>query len=430
MNTENPQAEILFNQPVKLSANLELVDFHIKTKEASHLLILNDRHFHLNTSSFNLIKVIEKNQTLEEIASEYSKIEKKEYTINEIIVAINTVLARNGIVETIEPVEFKSKIHSLFLKTTLVSSKALQPITKRLQYFFRPYIAWSSIVSIMIANYFVWFHYFSSSTLTELINSPKTLIISLLLFSVSSIFHELGHVSACRYFGAKHGDIGWAIYLRFPVLYSQITDVWRLKGWQRAIIDTGGLYFQFIFNILLFVFFLFTKERIFIYAFQLICIQSIFTLNPFLKFDGYWIATDLLGVPNLRKRSFELFEYIFAKYFIKTKEIQTPYFLLMQKRYMYAFIIYALVSNLFLIYFSISMFYVIPHMLLAFPLEFKSAYNLFIQYISSHQYLDSCSTLFKILVKSFFLSISIYFAFKILVLIYHSLKKYISIAKK
>lgn len=35
----------------------------------------------------------------------------------------------------------------------------------------------------------------------------------------------------------------------------------------------------------------------------------VMTLNPFFKFDGYWMASDILGVPNLRQRSKEIIRY-------------------------------------------------------------------------------------------------------------------------
>jgi len=430
MNIEITEAEILFKQPVKLNGNIELVDFHTKTKELSHLLVINDRRYHLNKSSYNLIKIIENNDTLDGIAKEYSKVENNEYSINDIILAINTLLAKNGIVETIEPLKFKSKNHSLFFKTTLFSVKTLQPITKLLQHLFNPNLAKFSIFIIIFANYFVFANYFSYKTLNGLIDSPLTLLLSLLIFTFSGFFHEFGHVSACRYFGAKHGEIGWAIYLRFPVLYSQISDTWRLIGWQRAIIDIAGIYFQFIFNIILFILFLLTKERVFIYAFQIICIQSIFTLNPFLKFDGYWLATDLLGVPNLRKRSYEIFEYFFAKYVIKTRKLKQPYFLLMESKYMYAFIIYALTSNAFLIYFMATMFYILPGMLQTFPSEFQTSFSLIIQKLSFHLYLEFFTDVFKLLIKSFILGISLYFSIRMLMFFYRTIKKNILLVKE
>ena len=48
----------------------------------------------------------------------------------------------------------------------------------------------------------------------------------LLVFMLaSSFFHELGHASACKYFGVCHGGIGFGLYLNFPVLYTDVTEV-------------------------------------------------------------------------------------------------------------------------------------------------------------------------------------------------------------
>lgn len=55
-------------------------------------------------------------------------------------------------------------------------------------------------------------------------------ILGLLVFMLgSSLFHELGHASACKYYGIKHGGIGFGLYLNIPVLYTDVTEVWQLK---------------------------------------------------------------------------------------------------------------------------------------------------------------------------------------------------------
>ena len=50
----------------------------------------------------------------------------------------------------------------------------------------------------------------------------------LIFMLVSSFFHELGHASACKYCGVKHGSIGLGLYLNFPVLYTDVTEIWKL----------------------------------------------------------------------------------------------------------------------------------------------------------------------------------------------------------
>ena len=48
---------------------------------------------------------------------------------------------------------------------------------------------------------------------------------------LSTLIHEFGHIACCRYYGAKHGEIGMGVYFIFPVAYSDVTGIWALpKG--------------------------------------------------------------------------------------------------------------------------------------------------------------------------------------------------------
>ena len=68
------------------------------------------------------------------------------------------------------------------------------------------------------------------------------MVVGLLVFMVvSSLFHELGHASACKHFGIRHGGIGFGLYLNFPVLYTDVTEVWRLRRADRCIVNLGGV---------------------------------------------------------------------------------------------------------------------------------------------------------------------------------------------
>ena len=115
----------------------------------------------------------------------------------------------------------------------------------------------------------------------------------------SSFFHELGHASACKYFGVRHGGVGFGLYLTFPVLYTDVTEIWKLNRRQRCVVNLAGVYFQSYGLILLLVAFFVTGDDILRYLILIMNLGFLMTLNPFFKFDGYWIASDLLGVPNV-----------------------------------------------------------------------------------------------------------------------------------
>jgi len=125
----------------------------------------------------------------------------------------------------------------------------------------------------------------------------------LLLNYISLVFHEFGHSAASERFNAKCGEIGFGFYLLTPVLYSDVTEVWRLKKHERVIVDLAGVYMQFLFMSIVSFFYLVTSNQLFAAAAFFMAVGALINLNPFLRFDGYWVLSDLTNTVNLRTRS-------------------------------------------------------------------------------------------------------------------------------
>lgn len=149
------------------------------------------------------------------------------------------------------------------------------------------------------------------------------------LFLLSLVVHEFGHSSACSYFGVIPREIGAAMYVVYPALYSEVSDVWRLKRWQRVVVDLAGNYFQAAFAIQCLLLFAITGWQPLRGTALLIGAAVVLSLNPLLRFDGYWILSDIVGVPNLQTRSkTALFELFSATRFGRNKTSSSTFALL------------------------------------------------------------------------------------------------------
>lgn len=205
-------------------------------------------------------------------------------------------------------------------------------------------------------------------------------ICGLLVFMfVSSFFHELGHASACKYFGLSHGGIGFGLYLNFPVLYTDVTEVWKLSRKQRCVVNIAGVYFQCFLLVGLLIAFFITGNNIVRYLILLINLGFVMTLNPFFRFDGYWIASDLLGVPNLRERSKELFKYYINK-ILRYSIDKKPYMLKIRMLERTGFLVYAVIMSLFMASYFL---YIIPTFIYHFIRTFPNEVNELILYLSN-----------------------------------------------
>ncbi len=131
-----------------------------------------------------------------------------------------------------------------------------------------------------------------------------------LLFA-TTIVHELGHAVACDYFGAPVRSLGIMIYYLQPAAYADVTDSWQLANrWHRVAISSAGIYIQAIITSLSvglwMVLQLTDRSSDLLAVFILLNVaMMVFNVIPFVKLDGYWILSNVLGIANLRDRAME-----------------------------------------------------------------------------------------------------------------------------
>jgi putative peptide zinc metalloprotease protein len=132
-----------------------------------------------------------------------------------------------------------------------------------------------------------------------LVYQPALTLLVLALMLASAVFHECGHVSACRYGGARPGVMGFGLYLVWPALYSTVTDSYRLGRLGRLRTDLGGVYFNAVSIIGMSAAYLTTRTPWLLLAIVALHIETATQFLPMIRFDGYYILSDLIGVPDL-----------------------------------------------------------------------------------------------------------------------------------
>ena len=138
--------------------------------------------------------------------------------------------------------------------------------------------------------------------LRQVLRDPVDLLIVLGLSVVSAVFHECGHAAGCRYGGARPGKIGVGIYLVWPAFFTNVTDSYRLSRAGRLRTDLGGLYFNAVFMLALAGIYAATSSEVLLLVIAFTHLEMLEQLMPFVRFDGYFILSDLIGVPDLFAR--------------------------------------------------------------------------------------------------------------------------------
>jgi putative peptide zinc metalloprotease protein len=135
-----------------------------------------------------------------------------------------------------------------------------------------------------------------------LVYQPALTLLVLGLLLVSAAFHECGHVTACRYGGARPGVMGFGLYLVWPALYSTVTDSYRLGRIGRLRTDLGGVYFNAVFIAGMSAAYIDTGAPWLLVAIVALHFETAMQFLPMIRLDGYYILSDLIGVPDLFSR--------------------------------------------------------------------------------------------------------------------------------
>ena len=139
------------------------------------------------------------------------------------------------------------------------------------------------------------------------------------------VVHETGHALACRRYGAEVREAGVAVMCFAPLAFVDVTSSWRLSNrWHRIVISTAGIYFELAVAAIALIVWSYVANPVI----QNVCYRIIFmatmttvlfNANPLMRFDGYFILSDVFDTPNLYQRASELLRRSFSSLFTKNR---------------------------------------------------------------------------------------------------------------
>ena len=145
--------------------------------------------------------------------------------------------------------------------------------------------------------------------------SIEGILLTLALIAIVKIVHELGHAFTLKNHGCHVPSMGIAFMVLWPVLYTDATDAWRLKERHKRLhVGMAGIAVELgiaAWALLLWNFLPdgMLKSLTFMVCTTTIIMTLLVNLNPFMRFDGYYILSDTWRVPNLQEHSFGLAQW-------------------------------------------------------------------------------------------------------------------------
>ncbi|WP_420905189.1 HlyD family efflux transporter periplasmic adaptor subunit [Candidatus Magnetaquiglobus chichijimensis] len=133
----------------------------------------------------------------------------------------------------------------------------------------------------------------------------------LTLIGVKSL-HELGHAYTAKRYGCRVPTMGVAFLVLLPMLYTDTTEAWKLSDKRRRrMIACGGMLAEGCLAVFALLAWQFLppgqgREMAFWIATTSLATTLAINVSPFMRFDGYFILSDWLDLPNLHERSFHV----------------------------------------------------------------------------------------------------------------------------
>ncbi|MEE9403356.1 MAG: hypothetical protein V3V20_00555 [Algisphaera sp.] len=157
--------------------------------------------------------------------------------------------------------------------------------------------------------------------------SPSNLPLLYVSFGLLKVIHEMGHGLSVKYFGKKERvtsevhTMGLMLMVLTPVPYVDASSAWAFRSrWRRAFVGAAGMYVELATAAVAAIVWsrTGTQHPLHGLAYNAMFVASVSTLlfnaNPLIKFDGYYILSDLAELPNLYQRSKDYLYYLIKKH--------------------------------------------------------------------------------------------------------------------
>lgn len=295
--------------PLELQAGAQIVAFDSSTQGKTYRVELTDgRHFQVNEKLYHLLDALRTAMTLPDLAAAIQQRTGQTVALAQ-LQQLGAQLLEQGVVTesgkapVATPTDNGSTSYlGLHYRKDLLSPQTLAPLARLLQVCF--YKGPAVVLTTLIAGaHLLAYREMGFPPNIDMSTVSWPLLYTIILVSI--FFHELGHLAACHRWGSPHGPLGFGLYFFNPVFYVDVTAAWRLNRFQRAVVDAGGIYIQLLFAPLCLLLFWATQDPTYLLAIMVIDLILIGNLEPFMKLDGYWLLSDLTGVPNLHARTGE-----------------------------------------------------------------------------------------------------------------------------
>lgn len=199
------------------------------------------------------------------------------------------------------------------------------------QQIFRTWVlgVWGLVVGLALAGALTHWSELRAHAATYLL-TPRYLILMWLCFPVIKAVHELAHGLAVRRWGGEVTQMGITLLVLVPAPFVDASAASAFRHtYQRVMVSAAGIMVELLIAAMALFVWLNTepgllRDAAFVFAFIGSVSTVLFNGNPLLRFDGYYVLSDALNLPNLASRSSRYWVYLAQRYLLKIPNAQSP----------------------------------------------------------------------------------------------------------
>ena len=155
---------------------------------------------------------------------------------------------------------------------------------------------------------------------TQGLLAPGNLVLLYIGLVILKAFHEFGHAYVCRHYGGEVHVMGIMLLVFTPIPYMDATSSWAFrKRRHRILVGAAGMIVEiFVAGLATIVWAKTDGGTIHNLAYNMMITASVstivFNINPLLRFDGYYILSDLVDIPNLHSQAAKQTLYLVERF--------------------------------------------------------------------------------------------------------------------
>ena len=179
-----------------------------------------------------------------------------------------------------------------------------------------------------------------TNNLSDRVLSSSNLLVMAIVYPLVKLAHELGHGFAARVRGGAVHEMGVMFLVFAPVPYVDASSSSAFSSkYERMAVAAAGMLVELLLAALAMYVWLLTEPGVVrAVAFNVMVIAGISTLvvngNPLLRYDGYFILTDLIEMPNLAQRGQKYLAYLWDRHVFGVHDLEAPAESLSEKRWL------------------------------------------------------------------------------------------------